>query len=83
MARKKRLTDFDMECIERRAQGAAAWGAYGAHVRQQNYDRESQRHNEAIRKASSSETKAKAEAEKKKFEETAQRQNGILHVGPF
>lgn len=36
----KKLSKFEKEATERRARGRAAWGFYGAYVREQNFEQE-------------------------------------------
>jgi hypothetical protein len=42
MPRKGRLSKFEMEALEKRARGMAAWGMYAVYTQQQNLNRECQ-----------------------------------------
>ncbi len=79
---KKKLTAFQTECLERRARGAAAWGAYGAHVRQSNLTQSLRTYEEAIRRADTREKREHLISEKDKLIEQS-RVNRLVHIGPF
>ncbi len=83
MPRKsKRNIDFEMEGYEREARFNAAWGQYGATMRAQNFDREVARHDEAIKRAPTSEAKAEAKKKKEEFLKKCSG-NTTLHVGYY
>lgn len=71
-----------MQCLERQARGAAAWGFFGAVMRQQHFNREIADHNEQVRVAGSEENKARAKAARTKFVQDC-RGDHTLHIGPY
>ena len=80
--RKKRLTDLEIEQMEREAQARTAWGMYGAIVRQQNYDREIAGHYEKIRFAGSDKAREEAKEALNKYKDRAMRlQRTQLNIG--
>lgn len=74
---KKRLTKFEMECMEREARGRAAWGAYGAYRRQANLNEECA----DLRYRLSSEHLSDREMERRIKEYQDSRCHGMLYVG--
>ncbi len=77
--RNNRLTPFELRCLERRAQGNAAWGAYGALMRQQQFNRRLSEYDKAIRK-SSGETKRQREQERQKYVKDC-KSDTTIHIG--
>ena len=74
---KNKLTKFEVECMERRARGRAAWGMYGAYRRQQNLiDECNQMRIELSHKGTSS-----SEIEKKIEKFVESKSNNLLYIG--
>ena len=81
--RKPTETEFERAVRERRARGDAAWGAYGAYVRQRNFDQELKVMDEAIDQSwISSEEKQKRQKERDEFVRKCE-SDTTMHVGPF
>lgn len=75
MAKKKGLTKFETECMEREARGRAAWGSYGAFVRQQNLEEECAKLRSKLSHLTESERKERI----KEFQQSES--HGMLYVG--
>lgn len=75
--------EFEREVMERRAQGAAAWGMCGAYMRQATLDRELATYDREIKRAGSDEERRKIEKEKNKVLDKAKSVAGVLRIGPY
>lgn len=75
----KRLSKFEIACMEKEAQRGAAWGAYGAYVRQNNLDKKC---SDLRRKLKlSGQGLSRAEIEEKVKELISQKSTGGLYIG--
>lgn len=72
---------FKIYCWERQAQGAVAWGAFSACMRQQNFNKELKERNEAVSRASS-EDRERLKAERDAWVRRCKNDNTI-HIGPY
>lgn len=83
----KTLTRHEMAYLERRAMGNAAWGLYGAMVRQAGLDEKLEKADKEINEVgrySNEEKAVAARARKESLLRDARRQNAsYLHIGPY
>ncbi len=77
---EKERRDFEMQCYERRAQGEAAWGRYGAMMRQQSQARDRANLEQEVSRARSESERRAAEGRLGQFLRSRQG-GGMLVVG--
>jgi hypothetical protein len=73
------LSEFEQEALENRARSNAAWGLYGAHMRQAKFDREVEDLDKKIQ-SERGERREAAIREKADFIDRAER-NRTMHIG--
>jgi len=73
----KKLSKFEMEALEKRARGRAAWGMYGAYVEQQNVKQECENLRHKLQRNGCGESEIKKEVEKLK----KSKESNFLRIG--